>query len=243
MHWSVLVVGEDSLRLAELMDALRGRAKGGVTECRPSGLSSRLRRGPRAEVIIIDGDCPQIGCLFASALEAWPGVSTLAVGGGTVGQVGRAARAGACGYLRPATPLAELAAMLTDLAAGAVFAMPDLVAREYAEALWAALSEARDETGLAPRAPLSPREWDVLALLVQGLPNRQIGIRLFIAPSTAEQYAKSILHSLGLRSRLQLVPGGVSLDASAESAVSSRVRRPATSREPPLRRVVPESGA
>ena len=58
--------------------------------------------------------------------------------------------------------------------------------------------------GTDPRARLTPREREVLALLCQGLSNRQIGKVLFIEGSTVKVHAQHIYDKLGTRSRTAL---------------------------------------
>ena len=55
----------------------------------------------------------------------------------------------------------------------------------------------------APRDPycLSPREREVLALLIDGRTNREIGSALFISESTASVHVTHILDKLGVNSR------------------------------------------
>jgi DNA-binding CsgD family transcriptional regulator len=48
---------------------------------------------------------------------------------------------------------------------------------------------------------LSPRERDVLALLVEGRSNREIGAVLFISEKTASSHVTHILDKLGVASR------------------------------------------
>jgi DNA-binding CsgD family transcriptional regulator len=53
-----------------------------------------------------------------------------------------------------------------------------------------------------PHLPsLTERELDVLALVAQGLTNRQISRRLFIAPATVRTHLEHIYEKLGVRSR------------------------------------------
>jgi len=63
------------------------------------------------------------------------------------------------------------------------------------------------ETERPARAPdvagLSQREREVLALVAEGLTNRQIAERLFISPVTARNHVSSILTKLGLENRTQ----------------------------------------
>ena len=49
--------------------------------------------------------------------------------------------------------------------------------------------------------PLTERELDVLALVAQGLTNRQISSRLFISPATVRTHLEHIYDKLGVRSR------------------------------------------
>jgi DNA-binding NarL/FixJ family response regulator len=61
----------------------------------------------------------------------------------------------------------------------------------------------------AARAPhrihLTRREFEVLELLAEGLPNKLISRRLEISPSTVKCHMASILRELGVTSRLQAV--------------------------------------
>jgi non-specific serine/threonine protein kinase len=51
---------------------------------------------------------------------------------------------------------------------------------------------------------LTPREWEVVQLVAQGMTNRQIGEALVIAQGTASLHVKHVLAKLGLNSRVQL---------------------------------------
>lgn len=58
----------------------------------------------------------------------------------------------------------------------------------------------------APASPLdglTPRETEILALIAEGLSNRQIGGRLFIAEKTVKNYVSTILSKLGMQRRTQ----------------------------------------
>jgi len=52
---------------------------------------------------------------------------------------------------------------------------------------------------------LSPRERGVLALLMDGLPEKQIAAQLAISVHTAHTYIKAVYRKLGVRSRAQLM--------------------------------------
>ncbi len=53
--------------------------------------------------------------------------------------------------------------------------------------------------------PLSARELDVLKLVAQGLSNREIGERLFLALDTVKGYNRKIYAKLGVKNRTQAV--------------------------------------
>jgi DNA-binding NarL/FixJ family response regulator len=62
----------------------------------------------------------------------------------------------------------------------------------------------RHGPGADPRlARLNPREREVLALIADGLTNRQIGNRLALTEKTVKNYVSSLLSKLGLQSRTQ----------------------------------------
>jgi DNA-binding CsgD family transcriptional regulator len=66
-------------------------------------------------------------------------------------------------------------------------------------------------------AGLSPREWDVLALIITGRSNRVIAARLGIRPNTVRKHVTTILDKLGARSRSQAI--AVALDLEERGAI------------------------
>lgn len=64
-------------------------------------------------------------------------------------------------------------------------------------------------TGATPRtesvAPLSPREREVMALLVKGLHNRRIAEELGISPRTVEVHKARVMEKLGVKTVVDLV--------------------------------------
>jgi DNA-binding NarL/FixJ family response regulator len=61
-------------------------------------------------------------------------------------------------------------------------------------------ARATTEPKRADRGRLSQREMEVLALLVEGCPNKKIGRRLGISENTAKFHVTSILNKLGVAS-------------------------------------------
>ncbi len=109
----------------------------------------------------------------------------------------RTARAaGATGVLGRALDGPKLVAGLHAVAAGLVVVTPELAQ--------AALGEERevDDAGLEP---LTGREQEVIALLAEGLANRDVALALDISESTAKFHVRSILSKLGAATRTEAV--------------------------------------
>lgn len=100
----------------------------------------------------------------------------------------RALKAGAQGYLLKDTPPAALLSGIRDVLAGRRVVPPDVA------------------QGLAERAyqsDLSPREFDVLGLVVEGLSNKQIADRLEVSEATVKTHLTHVLEKLGVEDRTQ----------------------------------------
>ncbi|HXF73788.1 MAG TPA: response regulator transcription factor [Actinomycetota bacterium] len=112
-----------------------------------------------------------------------------------------ALRAGARGYmLKKATP-EDIVRILQAVMAGEVVVDPALGGRIALRA--AALRAGRSWPGA--ELGLTQREGEVLAHLVRGLDNREIGQALFISEDTVKTHVKAILRKLGARDRAQAV--------------------------------------
>jgi DNA-binding NarL/FixJ family response regulator len=117
------------------------------------------------------------------------GLPVLALGPPSLG--GEAVAAGAAGFLRRGTVGLRLRAALEAVAL-------DLRVTEPGGA------HDPEPTGPA-REELTPRETEVLRLLVDGLPNKEIASRLGISEHTVKFHVAAVLGKLGARSRTEAV--------------------------------------
>ncbi len=104
--------------------------------------------------------------------------------------------AGAAGYVLKQVRTADLVDTVRRVAAGQSLLDPAVTARVL-ERVRAPQPEA-DEL-----SSLTEREREILALIAEGLTNRQIGQRLYLAEKTVKNYVSSLLAKLGLERRTQ----------------------------------------
>ena len=104
--------------------------------------------------------------------------------------------AGASGYVLKEVTGLNLVGAVRQVADGNSLIDPALTAR--------VLERVRNGPASAPElADLTERELELLALIAEGLTNRQIGERMFLAEKTIKNYVSAILAKLGLERRTQ----------------------------------------
>ena len=180
----------DVLVLDLSMPRVTAGAAGGRRACHPppAGLGlPRARRGvpglPTAQRIV--RDCPSVRILALTAHEER-------------GYVTRLLGAGAAGYLVKRTAGAELVRAIRVVAAGGTYVDPSLAGALLVE-------PARGAPGAAGPAALTPREAEVLQLVVRGHLNKEIAATLAIGVKTVETHKANAMAKLGLTSRAALV--------------------------------------
>ena len=104
--------------------------------------------------------------------------------------------AGASGYVLKEIRGTDLVQAVRHVAAGESLIDPSLTAR--------VLERVRSGPSTAPElAELTEQELKLLAHIAEGLTNRQIGEKMFLAEKTVKNYVSSILAKLGLERRTQ----------------------------------------
>jgi len=104
--------------------------------------------------------------------------------------------AGASGYVLKEIAGHDLVGAVRQVAAGNSLIDPALTAR--------VLDRVRNGPATVPElSELTEQELKLLGLIAEGLTNRQIGERMFLAEKTVKNYVSSILSKLGLERRTQ----------------------------------------
>jgi two-component system response regulator DevR len=104
--------------------------------------------------------------------------------------------AGAAGYVLKEIRGTDLVDAIRRVAAGQSLIDPALTAK--------VLERVRKGPSVAPElADLTEQERKLLALIAEGMTNRQIGEQMFLAEKTVKNYVSSILSKLGLERRTQ----------------------------------------
>jgi DNA-binding NarL/FixJ family response regulator len=123
---------------------------------------------------------------------------------GLDGYVYESLRAGASGFMLKDAPPEEIVGAVRIVARGEALLAPAVtraVIEEFARQPPPAVRRALP----AALAELTPREREVLDLMLGGLSNPEICARLFISDATAKTHVARILQKLGVRDRVQAV--------------------------------------
>ena len=173
-----------------------GEAADGVT-------ASRLAQELTPDVVIMDMVMPEGGGVGAieALRKSRPEVRVLVLSSYIDdAQVFAAIQAGAAGYLLKDVEPDALAQAIRDVHAGQAVLHPEAASRLMHRAVEPPVG-----------ADLTPRERDVLRLLAEGFPNKEIGRRLFVSEKTVKTHVSSILQKLDVQDRTQAALAAVRL--------------------------------
>lgn len=165
-----------------------------IPACRPhvALLDGRLPDGSGIDVCRdLRSSMPEMRCLILTSYDDNDAVFA-------------AVMAGAAGYLLKEIRGNSLVDAVRQVAAGRSLLDPAVTER--------LLARMRDGEKGDPRlASLTARERQILDLIADGLTNRQIGERLFLAEKTVKNYVSELLHKLGMERRTQAAVYGADI--------------------------------
>lgn len=109
-----------------------------------------------------------------------------------------AIQAGAAGYVLKRIGDNELVQAIERVSRGEGMLDPAMTASVFAE-----MRKASEAHNVAAFADLTSQELAILALVAQGLTNRQIAVKLFLGEGTVRNYVSSVLAKMGVANRAE----------------------------------------
>lgn len=195
---------------AMLRDGLRNilEQEPGLTvaaEASDGETAAKLAADLKPDVVLMDIHLPGIDGIEATRRirQASPGSAVIILTMHDAAEFLFAAiREGAAGYLLKSLPSAEVVRAVQAAARGESLLDPAMT-RKLMQG-FATLSQTGRPTPFKAN-DLTPREYKVLELLVQGASNRKIAQSLFLSDKTVKQHMTKILRKLGVQSRSQAI--------------------------------------
>jgi DNA-binding NarL/FixJ family response regulator len=156
-------------------------------------VQAALERDPETDALLLDLDMPGMDGLTGLALlrSDHPTVPIIVVSAAREAAViRRAYEFGASAYIDKSASLEEISATVRAVLDGEIFAPAD---------------DTPVDSFAQRAAQLTPQQWRVLALMIQGDQNKQIAFKLGVGEATVKAHVTVILRKLGVRSRTQAV--------------------------------------
>jgi two-component system response regulator DevR len=184
-HDGITIVGEAATAAEALRRIPATRPDVAILDARlPDGSGIAVCRDVRSSM-------PAVRCLILTSYDDADAVFAAVMGG-------------ASGYLLKQIRGTSLVDAVRQVAAGRSLLDPAVTER--------LLTRLRQGTLTDPRlATLTDREREILGLIADGLTNRQIGDRLFLAEKTVKNYVSGLLAKLGMQRRTQAAVYGATI--------------------------------
>jgi NarL family two-component system response regulator LiaR len=172
-----------------------------VAEARDGREALLMCEQVQPDVVLMDLVMPGMDGMAATRIirERWPQVQVVALTSfQEQGMVQEALQAGAIGYLLKNVSIDDLAEAIRAAHAGR-----STLAPEATQALVKTARSTSEEP--TPGHDLTPREHEVLVLMVEGLTNPEIAARLSVSRSTARAHVSNILAKLDVSNRAEAI--------------------------------------
>jgi len=200
----LLIEGNRLLRdwIATALGAQRGLKIVGAAADR--GAAIRQVRDARPEVVLVgasSGNSDILG-MVASIKEASPCVQVIVDFLPKENDLVEFMKLGVSGFIPEDATIDDFVRTIRSVTAGTHVLPPPLVESLFS---WVAEQGAREKSTEADEATrLTPREREIIGMVQEGLPNREIAQRLDIATHTVKSHIHNILKKLSLHTRLQI---------------------------------------
>jgi DNA-binding NarL/FixJ family response regulator len=203
----VLVVDDNRLVREGVAQLLASELDMSVVGTTADGTSAlRMVETERPDIVLVDASLPdKHGITLAREVsQRFPGVKVVTLGVTEIpAEVTEAIEAGAAGYVPKDASVSEFREILRAVAQGRAHCAPHIAATLFSRL--AELASTRRAREVAGSVKLTPREVQILALVAEGLTNKEIAVRLHVETQTVKNHMHNILEKLELRHRLQAV--------------------------------------
>ena len=171
----------------------------------------RSPEAPDVQVLLLDVQMPRMdGITLAQRIrEDYPDVGVLILTTFVAdGVLNRALAAGVRGFIAKEDRVTNMADTIRNVAAGNTVLSPTssaIIGGWSAPATPAAAPSPDVPEALPPGITLSPRESEVLVLMVEALSNKQIATRLGLSETTVKTHVSALIGKLGVQDRVGAV--------------------------------------
>ncbi len=201
-----IILADDHIVLREGVRALLDNVEGWevVGEASDGLEVIPLVEAHNPDILIIDLSMPNLGGIETinrlQRSEANPAILVLSAREDHI-SVGEAMKAGAKGFLPKSSTSDELHFAIRSLLKGQTYLSPSVAAT--------ALQSNEDPSQASPIASLTSREREVMKLLAEGRPNRDVAKMLHVSPRTIDSHRANIMKKLDIKSNAELVQAAI----------------------------------
>ena len=178
--------------------------------------------------------------LLAEVRAAYPTIPVVIVSASErTSDVIRAIDLGAMGFVPKRSPNAELVQALRMVLSGGLYVPPTMLGLDFSnpptdtgtnpnELLRGTAAEPHQQAGSFEKLGLTPRQSEVLGLLLKGLPNKLIARELDLSVETVKDHVAAVLRTLGVSTRTQAVLAVSQMTQGRVGVVPTRWNPPRT---------------